>query len=195
MVRQSRDYYLKLTVTSEIRIPKNIIDRRILCGVVAQWLAPRISSTRIMRLVVRILLWALIILWSERRWGSVMGARLCSPLVHSAECTRICAWGLNEELSIAAKSRTTKVIKYGLRSLNITVTGLLFESFDSCHCCSAVGIRSKILLRIPTAVQGSNCIKLYLRVKLSNYIYFNTPENIFFLHKFKHNSYFTSTKF
>ena len=45
----------------------------------------------------------------KRRWRSAKGESLCSPPVYSAECTRNCAWGLNEELPIAAKSRTNKV--------------------------------------------------------------------------------------
>ena len=50
--------------------------------------------------------------WGERRCRSAKGESLCSPPVHSAEfteCTRNCACGLNEELPIAAKSRTKNV--------------------------------------------------------------------------------------
>ena len=35
-------------------------------------------------------------------------SNLCSHTVHSAECTGNCAWGLNEELPIAAKSWANK---------------------------------------------------------------------------------------
>ena len=36
-------------------------------------------------------------------------SNLSSHTVHSGECTGNCAWGLNEELPIAAKSRANKV--------------------------------------------------------------------------------------
>ena len=57
-------------------------------------------------------------------------SNLCSHAVHSAECTGNCAWGLNEELPIAAKSRANKVwitfpYTTGLQCRCITVASIL----------------------------------------------------------------------
>ena len=83
------------------------------CGEVAQRSAPRICS------VNREVGGSSLTVRHEYRWFTVVSvvdallrvrayAAPCPP-VHSAECIRNCAWGLNEELPIAAKSRTNKV--------------------------------------------------------------------------------------
>ena len=68
-------------------------------GEVAQWLGHRIADRKVSS--------------SSPALPTVLRVRdisnLSSHTVHTAECTGICARGLNEELPISAKSRANKV--------------------------------------------------------------------------------------
>ena len=83
--------------------------------------------------------------WGERRWRSVKGKsylEFLQPQVYSAEWTGNCAWGLNEELPIAAKSGTNKEWITNYTSL-ITVTGLILWYLNPSVNRTAVEIQNK----------------------------------------------------